>query len=136
VHVNWWQTLVAPGLSCLAIAGIGWLLSLFYDAVLAAITPLGGATLYMVVFFLGFGLFLYPLFLGLFGGHDDETLEQMGFAATHSGPSKPFAIIFYKISMLGARISPLHGKHPIPYDAAAKEAEELFALVKQPEAKD
>jgi hypothetical protein len=131
VRVNWWQTLVAPGLSCLAIAGIGWLLSLLYDVVLAALTPLGGATVFMVVYFFGFGNFLYPFLLGLLGGHDAESLAQVEFAARHSGPSKPFALAFYRITALGSRLSPLHGKHPIPYDEAAKEADELFSIVKQ-----
>nr|MDO8109288.1 hypothetical protein [Candidatus Sigynarchaeota archaeon] len=126
VHINAWQTLVAPGLSCLAIAGIAWVMSLFYDAATAALTPLGGATLYMVVFFLGLGLFAYPFFLGLLGGHDDETLKQMEFAANHAGPSKPFALIFYKITVFGSKISPLHGKHSIDYDTAEKEASDLL----------
>lgn len=128
VRVNWWQTLVAPGLSCLAIAGIGWFLSLFYDATLVALTPVGGATVYMIIYFLGFGVFLYPFLLGMFGGHDAETLAQMDFAARHSGPSKPFARLFHAITVAGARLSPLHGKHPIPYDDAAPEAMELLSM--------
>ncbi len=131
VRVNWWQTVVAPGLSCVAIAGIGWLLSLAYDAAIVALTPVGGATLYMVVYFLGFGNFLYPFLLGLLGGHDAESLAQVEFAARHAGPSKFFALVFYRITALGSRLSPLHGRHPIPYEEAAKEAGELFSLVKQ-----
>ncbi|MEX2727384.1 MAG: lipopolysaccharide biosynthesis protein [Candidatus Sigynarchaeum springense] len=129
VRVNWWQTIVAPGFSCLAIAGLSWLLSLSYDSVLAALTPVGGAMVYMVVFFFGFGNFLYPFLIGLFGGHDTESLAQIEFAARHAGPSKPFALVFYRITALGSRLSPFHGKHPIPYDEAAKEASELFSLV-------
>ncbi len=131
VRVNWWQTIVAPGLSCLCIAGIGWLFSLAYDEVLQLLTPLGGATVYMVVYFFGFGNFLYPFLLGLFGGHDAEVLAQIEFAARHSGPSKPFALAFYRITALGSRLSPFNGKHPIPYDEAAKEAGELFSIVKR-----
>jgi len=131
VRVNWWQTLVAPGLSCLAIAGIGWLLGLAYDTTLTVLTPVGGATVYMVVYFFGFGNFLYPFLIGLFGGHDGESLAQIEFAARHAGPSKPFAIAFYKITALGARLSPLHAKHPIFYGEAEKEAIDLFSIVKR-----
>ena len=90
----------------------------------------------MVVYFFGFGNFLYPFLLGLLGGHDAESLAQIEFAARHSGPSKPFALAFYRITALGSRLSPFHGKHPIPYDEAAKEAGELFMLVKQPNTKE
>ena len=66
----------------------------------------------------------------MLGGHDAESLAQIEFAARHSGPSKQFALLFYMITAAGARLSPLHGKHPIPYAEAAKEAADLFHLVK------
>ncbi|MHA1848470.1 MAG: lipopolysaccharide biosynthesis protein, partial [Promethearchaeota archaeon] len=58
VKINIWQTLVAPGISCLIIAGIGWVLSLFYQSILEVLTPIGGATIYMIMFFVGFGIIL------------------------------------------------------------------------------
>ncbi|MHA1715420.1 MAG: lipopolysaccharide biosynthesis protein [Promethearchaeota archaeon] len=127
VKINTWQTLIAPGISCAIIAGLITVLSLvFYEPVLNAISTLGGATFFMVLFFFGFSNFLYPLLLGLLGGHDDETLKQMEFAAYRAGPSKPFAIMFYKITRFGSKLSPLHGRFPIKYDDAEKEAFELL----------
>ncbi|MHA1681061.1 MAG: hypothetical protein ACTSUE_08635 [Promethearchaeota archaeon] len=128
VRINLWQTIVAPGISCLILAGLGWVMSLFYDAVIAAITPVGGATLYMVIYFIGFGIFLYPFLLGILGGHDGEVLDQMKFAAQKSGPSRPFALIFYKITLKACMISRLHDRFKIDFDEARNEIRELLEI--------
>ncbi len=128
VRINWWQTVIAPGISCGIVALLAWFLNvLFFNMAIVAFTPVGGATIFMVIYFFGFGNFLYPFLLGFFGGHDEETLAQMAFAADKSGPSRPFALAFVAISRLGCRMSPkLHGMHAIPYEEAEKEASELL----------
>ena len=134
VRINWWQTLIAPGLACGIIALLAWILNaLFFDLFLTVMTPVGGATIFMVIFFFGFSNFLYPFLLGVLGGHDDETLEQIEFAAYHCGPSKPFAIAFVKITKLGCKLSPLHGKNPIDFEAGRKEALELMEIANKGE---
>ncbi|MFX0101655.1 MAG: lipopolysaccharide biosynthesis protein [Candidatus Hodarchaeota archaeon] len=128
VKINKWQTFIAPGISSAMIAGIAWFLSLFFNDFQAFLTPLGASLLYAVIFFPGFTFFLYPFLLGALGGHDDEVLKQIEFAAKHCGPSKIFAITFYHMTSIGCKISPLHNRYPIDYSEAEKEAEELLTI--------
>ena len=75
----------------------------------------------VLIFFIGI-LPSFPLFAflyALFGGWDDATLEELGQAANLAGLPRPLARVFWSASVLGARISPLHGRFPIGIRAAA-----------------
>ena len=64
----------------------------------------------------------YPIFAFLyafFGGWDDDTLEEVHRAASLAGFMKPLAWLFWAASLLGTRISPLHGRFPIRIRAEA-----------------
>ncbi len=131
VRINVWQTFVAPGLACAGVAVVGWILSvLLFEPLQAALGVLGAGILFGCIFFIGFSLFLYPLFLGLLGGWDTETLRHVEFASNHAGPSKLFAKAFFKVTRMACKVSPLHDKFPIQYTEAAQEAQELLAIIK------
>jgi O-antigen/teichoic acid export membrane protein len=74
-------------------------------------------------------LFTFPIYgflYGLFGGWDDNTLEQFGRGANLSSFMRPMTRLFYQSTRLGARLSPLHGKFPISnFVAASEEARSL-----------
>jgi hypothetical protein len=53
--------------------------------------------------------FLYAFF----GGWDNDTLGEVKQAASMASFMKPLAWLFWAASVLGARISPLHGRFPI-----------------------
>jgi len=62
----------------------------------------------------------------LFGGWDDNTLQEFGRGTNLSSFMRPMARLFYLSTRLGARVSPLHGRFPITiYDQARAEAEAL-----------
>lgn len=75
----------------------------------------------VLIFFIGI-LPSYPLYAflyGLFGGWDDETLDELRRAADLASFMRPLARLFWASTNLGARISPLHGRFPIGIRQAA-----------------
>jgi len=76
---------------------------------------------------------LFSFWSGVFGGWDDQGVRELETAAGMSSLAKPVAYLVYWGTALGARISPLHGRWPIPHQAAVVEAtslgEERVALV-------
>ncbi len=69
-------------------------------------------------------MFLY----GLFGGWDQDTLDELHSAVGLTGFVRPLAWLVWKSTELGARFSPLHGRFPITIRPAAMlEARELTA---------
>jgi O-antigen/teichoic acid export membrane protein len=120
-RVHWWQTAVSPALA----AAVNY----------ALLRGLGSAIwspnqAMSVVLFLAAMLPSLPLFCfcnALFGGWDDEGLEELRRATDMSGLGKPIAWLIYKASTWGARWSPLHGRFPIPRAEAQAEARALTA---------
>ncbi len=77
----------------------------------------------ILIFFLGI-LPSYPIFAflyGLFGGWDDQTLEELRQSVQLSSFMKPLAWLFWRSTDLGAHVSPLHGKFPISIRSQAME---------------
>lgn len=75
----------------------------------------------VIIFLIGI-LLSYPLFAflyGIFGGWDNETLEELGHASSLTSFMRPFATLFYRATALGARISPLHNRFPIDIRSSA-----------------
>jgi O-antigen/teichoic acid export membrane protein len=75
----------------------------------------------VLIFFIGI-LPSYPVYAflyGLFGGWDNETLDELRRAADLASFMRPLARLFWASTNLGARISPLHGRFPIGIRQAA-----------------
>ena len=75
----------------------------------------------VLIFFIGI-LPSYPVYAflyGLFGGWDNETLDELRRAAELASFMRPLARLFWASTNLGARISPLHGRFPIGIRQAA-----------------
>ena len=108
-----WQSLVAPVLAGLAnYALLRWVTGLIWQN--DQITS-------VLIFFIAL-VPSYPIFAflyALFGGWDNDTLEEVHRAASLAGFMKPLAWLFWAASSLGARISPLHGRFPIRIRAEA-----------------
>lgn len=108
-----WQSLCAPLLAGAAhYAILRWLGGLLWH---------GDQVSSVLIFFIGI-LPSFPLFAALyafFGGWDDATLDELRRAVDLSGIARPLARIFWAASVLGARVSPLHGRFPIGIRAAA-----------------
>jgi ABC-type multidrug transport system permease subunit len=89
----------------------------------------GGQISSMILFFIGAVpcLYLFSFLYSFFGGWDDETLDELRHGALMSNFMKPLAMLFYKCSEWGARISPLHNRFPITIrEQALAEAQELM----------
>jgi O-antigen/teichoic acid export membrane protein len=110
-----WQSLAAPILAGAAdyalVRGVGGLIWR------------GDQVTSVVVFFLGIlpSFPAFAFFYGLLGGWDDEGLEELKRAADLSGFMRPLALLFWRSTSLGARLSPLHNRFPIRIRAAAME---------------
>jgi O-antigen/teichoic acid export membrane protein len=115
-----WQTFIAP-----LLAGVVHYFIIRYGTGLIWKNNAGTS---MLIFIVGVVLSfpLYSFFYGLFGGWDNNTLEDFHRAVKISNFAKPITWLFWKTSTLGARISPLHGKFPIrTYEEAMQEANSL-----------
>ncbi|MGQ9494317.1 MAG: lipopolysaccharide biosynthesis protein [Anaerolineae bacterium] len=110
-----WQSLVAPILAGAAhYAVLRWMGGLIWR---------GDQITSVLIFFIAI-LPSYPLFVffyGLFGGWDDNTLDELRRAVDLSSVIRPMAWIFWAASALGARLSPLHGRFPIDIRTVAME---------------
>lgn len=102
-----WQSLAAPFLAGSAHYSIlRWFTGLIWQ---------GDQVTSVLIFLIGI-LLSYPLFVffyGLFGGWDDETLEELQRSVELSNFMRPLARLFWASTAFGARISPLHGRFPI-----------------------
>ena len=118
-----WQSLGAPLLA----AGTHYLLM---DR-LSALIWQGDQITSIVIFFIGIlpSLFIYLFLYGIYGGWDDATLTEFVEAAAMTGPLRGVVTwLMVKPSLLGARLSPLHGRFAITIRAAAMdEARSLTA---------
>nr|MDO8114018.1 hypothetical protein [Candidatus Sigynarchaeota archaeon] len=137
VKIPWWQFLVAPALAGGAMVIVSYLYLVFAwpplasglsDAFNSESTGIIVAGVISVLVAL-FGLFPFYLFMyGIFGGFDKFGLQTFKDAIKMSGPSKPLIQWILAFAFLGARISPLHNRFPIPSDLPRKEAVELLIL--------
>lgn len=110
-----WQTIIAPILAGGAhYLWLRWVTGLIWT---------GDEITSLIIFFIAV-LPSYPVFAflyGFFGGWDDNTLAEFGLAADLSAFIRPMTRLFYKASVLGARISPLHNRFPITIRTEAME---------------
>jgi hypothetical protein len=84
----------------------------------------------VIIILIGFMIFVFPFVYALAGGWDALGLETLRKSYLLSGPSKPFIIYIYKLSVLGSKISPLYNRFSLDYSKAFEEARELVVLKK------
>jgi O-antigen/teichoic acid export membrane protein len=121
-RIYWWQTAVAPFLAGL----VNWALLRALGNALGgdAINQINSVLLFFVALLPSLPVFLF--FDGLFGGWDNAGLVELRRAAALSSLGKPIAWLIYYTSLLGARLSPLHGRFPLDvHDSAQVEAATL-----------
>jgi hypothetical protein len=132
VRINVWQTFIAGSIASIPLIPIDlafvWVLNTAWIQTGGSI----GVTIGIVAAGLLMLFALFPnilfFFYGFLGGMDSRGLEHMGNAVTLTGPSKPFATIFYKAVKAGFRLSPIKDRFRTPWEAADVEAEELNAM--------
>ena len=110
-----WQSLAAPLLAgAVHYFILRWLTGLIWK---------GDQITSIIIFFIGI-LPSYPLYAFLYafaGGWDDDTLEEFHQGTKLASFMQPLAWLFWKASVWGAKISPLHNAFPISIRAAAVE---------------
>ncbi len=109
-----WPALIAPLLAgATHYALLRWLTGLIWR---------GDQITSVAVLFVGI-LLSFPLFAflyALFGGWDDKALTELRRGAELAGPMKPLALLFWRVSVAGAQISPLRGRAAIPIQSPAE----------------
>lgn len=117
-----WPALIAPLLAgATHYAILRWVTGLIWR---------GDQVTSVLIFFIGI-LLSFPLFAflyALFGGWDAASLDELRRGALLAGPMKPLALLYWRASVWGARISPLRDRAGIPIQPAAEaEAAQLMA---------
>lgn len=126
VKIPYWQAFAAPGLASLCMIGVSYLyLGTAWPFLEASVGVIGAGAI-SLVFALTVLLSVYFFFYSFFGGWDDFGLRTFREAKAMSGPSKPLITFMGWFLELGVKISPLHGRFPIPAERARKEALELM----------
>jgi hypothetical protein len=120
-RIHWWQTAASPALAAL----VNYLLLRGLGSVIWSPNQWASVLLFFVAVLPS--LPVYCFCNGLFGGWDDGGLTELRRAVGMSSLGKPVAWLIYKASVLGARLSPLHGRFPIPQTDALTEARALTA---------
>ena len=117
-----WQSLIAPLLAAgVHYTWLRWFTGLIWK---------GDEVTSVLIFLIGIlpSVPVYMFLYGLFGGWDDDTLEEFQDAVSMTGFIKPLAWVLWKSTALGAQISPIHGRFSIDIRPAAMlEAKELTA---------
>jgi O-antigen/teichoic acid export membrane protein len=125
---NVWPTYIAPILS----AGLIFLLFKVFELFLVDGLGLGQgliSAMLLLILVLFVGEFFHSFFYGIFGGYDDNTLEELHRSANMVTGVGFFARFYYRCAAIGCKISPLHNKFPITvYEAAKLEADELTSI--------
>ncbi len=121
-RIYWWQTAASPALAAL----VNYLLLRWLGSVIWSPNQLASVVLFFAAVLPS--LPVYCFCNGLFGGWDDEGLAELQRAVRMSSVGKPVAWIICKASAWGARLSPLHGRFPIPQSEAQAEARALTAV--------
>jgi hypothetical protein len=130
VRINWWQTIVAPTGAVIAFLIIG---SLFNGIYLKLITLFSGQALVPTIIFAFLicnilALTIYPFMLGFLGGWDDASMKDFHFGVKNAGPSRLFGKLFYTMTVLGTKKSPLHNRFPIQIEGIEDEYLHLYEL--------
>jgi hypothetical protein len=117
-----WPALAAPVLAGVThYAVVRWVTGLIWQ---------GDQVTSVLILFVGI-LLSFPLFAflyGLFGGWNDAALAELQHGSQLAGFMRPVALLFWRASRLGARISPLHQRGGVPIQGAAEaEASGLMA---------
>ncbi|MHA1732998.1 MAG: hypothetical protein ACTSU5_13710 [Promethearchaeota archaeon] len=124
----WGQALLAPLASSGAVFGVSRLYIAFaWPVIASSVGIVVGAALTIVWMLVG-TFSIYMFFYGFFGGFDDFGLKTFHEAVEISGPSRPLMKFIGFFLDLGAGISPLHNRFPIPSEDARREALELMAI--------
>lgn len=117
-----WQSLAAPLLAgAVHYVILRWVTAMIWQ---------GDEITSIIIFLVGilFSIPLYSFLYGLFGGWDDDALQEFWRAVDMQPFLRFMSWIFCASSALGARISPLHNRFPITIrDAAMAEAASLTA---------
>jgi hypothetical protein len=120
IHFPVWQMLVAPAGAALILYN---LLRLVRD--LLGRPDLEGV-LFLLPAVLLFAIPLYAFLTALFGGWDDEGLEELARATVLSGLGRPLGVLLLLGLRYGAQLSPLHGQFSTTiYPWAEEEAQAL-----------
>ncbi|MHA1819383.1 MAG: hypothetical protein ACTSU2_05475 [Promethearchaeota archaeon] len=128
VKIYIWQTVIAPLIATIGFVIVGTILMKFYYQLISGQSALVPTIIFSFIIFMGLTITIYPLILALAGGWDKETMRQLEFAISHSGPSKPFSYIFLKSTQFGNKISSLYNRFPIDFKEATSEIEYLMRL--------
>ena len=102
-----WQSFVAPLLA----GAIHYLLLRWFTGLIWKQDQITSVLIFFIGILLSFPI--YTFFYALFGGWDDDTLEELKKGAKLSNFMAPLSWIFWASSALGARLSPIHGRFPI-----------------------
>jgi O-antigen/teichoic acid export membrane protein len=123
LKINVWQNWIAPLGAGIVYFGLFWGIKAF----LVQIAP----PLVVIIIFVLLGIYILPgigyfLPLGLLGGYDNHTLEDLERAAELAGPSKIVVFPWRWGARLGCKLSPLHGKFPMEYSGVGEEIADLM----------
>lgn len=130
IKFPFWQAIVATSISCIIS------FSLEFLAMLTIYRPLYNAFGFIPAIFTFFFIILLcgiPVYFSInayLGGYDQENFEYFRKSVDQSGPSKFLVKFIYKLTVKILPKSPFHNKHPIPWEAARKEIDELYILKK------
>jgi hypothetical protein len=128
LKINPWQSWIAPLGAGLCYTLLFWGIREF---LLLFTTPL-----ITIVIFVLLGIYILPgvgyfLPLGLLGGYDDHTLEDLRKAVDLSGPSKIVVKPWHWGASIGSRISSLYNRFPLQYAGVGEEILQLMKDKKQ-----
>jgi O-antigen/teichoic acid export membrane protein len=129
LHFNWWQMWFVPFLA-------GCCYYLIFSVLFTVLNLFGSSLIYgviVIVVLVILGIYILPgpgyfFFLGLFGGYDKNTLEDLRKATLLAGPSKIIVGPWYRWAALGIKYSKLHNKFPMYYEGVAEEIQELMEM--------
>ncbi len=120
-----WRDVVYQGFIAPILSGI--LIFLLLDSLFNIIWQ-GDILTSVIILLIGIigGIYLFSFIYGLLGGFDDNSLTEFHRAAKMAKGLRFPAILLYKTSRVGARVSPLHNRFPITiFESAMQEAHSL-----------
>ncbi len=123
-----WQALIAPALAAIPYSLIMLQFLWLWDFWTGLLSVWGFVILVVAGVFLVFEMFIWSPLYALFGGWDDNTLNELQRATNkkYAGPSTRILSGITKITTKFCRLSPLHARFPITgYADAMREYEEL-----------
>ncbi len=132
LRINAWQNWIATFFAGCVYFGI------FYG-LLRLFTSVFENQIFTIILFLGLGIYILPgpcyfFPLGLFGGYDKNTLEDLHKATELAGPSKFMVKLWYWGAKFGSRKSPLFGRFPLDYSGDGEDIADLMEMKKASDA--